>query len=655
MVKFSFILIVLWSWTALGQRGPIAEKGLIDLSQQDFADKAFLPLDGEWRMYEGRLLTSEDLQRQTPNVGIVKRLPQSWLHNDQTPNGSIQTFYLRVKIQREKKQYMLKFFEQPSNYKVWLNGKLVLEKGKVGMSAEASHAGRGVETVFVMAENFIDIVLQTSSFHHKETGIWKSPIISMVDTGVKQHTIEIARDALLAGVLIFMGVYNIGIFLSLPTRDKGALFISTFCFAMLLRHLAMSEIPILRSIPYLSSLWIKRFEFAGITLGPVLFIYYLHYILQGNLPRRIIIYSTAFSLPLTLLVLTTDQKTFGSFLYLMQISFLLTSTDSFLCIMWKWFKKVNYAKAIAFGLFVILAGGLHDVLVAQNVLRNRFIFPYALIAFMFVQSYILTVRFKEYLVALSLEKKRVSHAFSQLEKVFYPHQINLMKAGDELEKTMPTSPKMGIVISFDIVNSSNLKHFKLNEFLETSIRQCIDILFEDYEPELMQAKGYRIKEMGDGFLCSIGYPFSISGDQTEADLAIELADRFIGILDLATERYGFPDPVYCGIGIAMGQLQGYYPKSGTKEYDLYGSGIIKATRYESLRKKLFRSQQAHSVIVQTNIYNSISSSLRKKFDCYTMAENEGIRDDPGAKEFYYKEVEPAYIQSDRAKKVNNSA
>ena len=68
---------------------------------------------------------------------------------------------------------------------------------------------------------------------------------------------------------------------------------------------------------------------------------------------------------------------------------------------------------------------------------------------------------------------------------------------------------------------------------------------------------FRIKEMGDGFLCSIGFPFAVP-DQIFA-AALEFSYRFHKILQDSAQRY-LERTLNCGIGISYGEIGGFFPQ-----------------------------------------------------------------------------------------------
>jgi hypothetical protein len=235
------------------------------------------------------------------------------------------------------------------------------------------------------------------------------------------------------------------------------------------------------------------------------------------------------------------------------------------------------------------------------------------------------------------------HAFNQLKKVFYPHQIEQIKAGKELEDTMPTGRGEACVINFDIIGSSKLPPSLAKSFIEASIKGCVSIINESYDSETLQSTGYRIKEVGDGFLCSVGYPFKTPNGVDAVELSIDLALRFVSIFQSHVDVLQNQYPVYCSIGVARDHLEGYFPKVGTIEYDVFGRAIILATRYQSFRKQLFpNSVPGHIITVHERIFERLPISLQRIFTKLDLRkEHMSIRDDLNANVVYYRIISGA--------------
>ncbi|MBM4253721.1 MAG: hypothetical protein FJ146_17270 [Deltaproteobacteria bacterium] len=239
-----------------------------------------------------------------------------------------------------------------------------------------------------------------------------------------------------------------------------------------------------------------------------------------------------------------------------------------------------------------------------------------------------------------------THAFKQMQKVFYPHQIDQIRDGSELEQTMPTGAGEACVLCFDIVGSSKINHEKTKDFFRAVFRRCNEAMDQNYDPLRLVASGYRIKEMGDGFICSVGYPFR-SPSGSLANDAYYLAQEFVTIFTEEVAKFDYHEPLHCCIGIAMDSISGFYPAGGTKSYDLFGRSIVLANRYEAMRKVILPDGlHANLLILQERVYFSLDKTLRGGFVQYMLRDHEAsVRDDPAADRLYYLEVGAAELLS----------
>lgn len=246
----------------------------------------------------------------------------------------------------------------------------------------------------------------------------------------------------------------------------------------------------------------------------------------------------------------------------------------------------------------------------------------------------------------------LKHAIRQLEKVFYPHQIIQIKKGIDLESTMPTTTRDACVICLDIIGSSKLQHVHTKVFLQNFFRSCNEKMMQGYDSEVMSSKGYRIKEMGDGFLCSVGYPFQ-AASRNVAESAVELARDFHQILLKEAQILELDQGIRCGIGIALDQVAGFYPQSGTREYDLHGRAILMATRYQTIRN-LFLGDDAEAsyIILQERVHSSLGRGMRAEFEEYSLSDlNYKIRDDAAADKVFVQRLYPALHEAAASKLV----
>lgn len=233
----------------------------------------------------------------------------------------------------------------------------------------------------------------------------------------------------------------------------------------------------------------------------------------------------------------------------------------------------------------------------------------------------------------TIEKEK-EHAFTELQKMIYPHQLESIKQGKILEQTMPCRTDEAIVLCFDIVNSSQLDLSWSKEFISQVLSSCQKLMLRGGASSDVRA--HRIKELGDGFLCSVGFPFVC--DDEPADTAYLLALEFIEVFENCARSFPHTRNLLCSVGIATGSIEGFFTLSGTRSYDMFGQAIVLATRYEGIRKKFNLQKRRHLITVQDRVYSLLSQDLKKQLNCYQL-HRDTIRDDHHAKEFYYTNIE----------------
>ncbi|MFW7378880.1 MAG: 7TM diverse intracellular signaling domain-containing protein [Oligoflexus sp.] len=228
------------------------------------------------------------------------------------------------------------------------------------------------------------------------------------------------------------------------------------------------------------------------------------------------------------------------------------------------------------------------------------------------------------------------HSFRQLQKLVYPEQLEMMRGGRFLEDTMPIEQAEAVVLCFDIIQSTKIDPHKHHVFFEDFFVNCQHLMNEGLTIGHEKVRLFRVKEMGDGFICSIGFPLSC--DVNQAEVAVYFVDQVVQLFWQSARRHLQHIPYGLGIGIAGGSVGGYFPRSGIMQYDLYGMAIVLATRYENMRRQLQDKLTVGTsiVIVQDMVFQKLPETLKKRFQCYHLDQTTfKVRDDPDAKQFWY--------------------
>jgi len=146
-----------------------------------------------------------------------------------------------------------------------------------------------------------------------------------------------------------------------------------------------------------------------------------------------------------------------------------------------------------------------------------------------------------------------------------------------------------------------------------------------YEHNPLRSRAFRLKETGDGFISTIGYPFLPIESRSLADSAVATALSMFEAFNVEVEKFNYSRPIKGAMGLAYNSVQGTFQSGGIRSYDLFGDALIQASKYEELRKQpviwnILKNHanelgldDFHILIVQEVVYNSLSPSYRDLF------------------------------------------
>lgn len=233
------------------------------------------------------------------------------------------------------------------------------------------------------------------------------------------------------------------------------------------------------------------------------------------------------------------------------------------------------------------------------------------------------VRTRFYLKSTDADTRQ--HLYNQLSKLVYPHQLERIKLGDELENTMPLKEGKAIINVFDVQKSGSIRHEKTQEFFMGIFQSFLQICMKGYEHNPLRSRAFRLKETGDGFISAVGYPFLPIDSRSLADSAVSTALTMFEAFNAEVEKFNYSRPIKGAMGLAYNSVQGTFQSGGIRSYDLFGEALIQAAKYEEIRKQpvlwdIFCEHAAERgmkdfniLIVQEFVYNSLSPSYRELF------------------------------------------
>ncbi|MEW5922210.1 MAG: hypothetical protein AB1796_14965 [Bacillota bacterium] len=224
---------------------PRAVGGVLDLRNWSFGQNGVLSLEGQWEFYWRQLLNPEDFKGggAVPRAGYIE-VPGTWNGYALPGNGKGQklpgegyaTYRLVIHTNADEPVLGLKILDFATSYRLWVNGELLSENGRVGTNKDET-----LPQSFPRLVNFqndggtVEIVLQIANFTHRKGGIWTDIKIGTPGQLQTLREKQAFGTLFLCGGLLIMAVYHLGLYL-LRRKDRAPLFCALLCFLIAARQ-----------------------------------------------------------------------------------------------------------------------------------------------------------------------------------------------------------------------------------------------------------------------------------------------------------------------------------------------------------------------------------------------------------------------------------
>jgi len=378
---------------------PVAEKGILDLSDWDFDKHGEVELLGEWEYYEGKLLTPDDTIPDTQKEYSTLKTPGRSAQF--APDHEHATYRLKVILPEEKAMAVKVFDNLYGSYKLWNERQLISENGNL-------HADTHRDNFY--GQKMISVPgRETTSFNLQVADQTESLSIDKKSNIVEKYHLYSMIDAIFIGILFFMILYHLALYI-FRKEDKSTLYFSGFCFSVILLQVTSNYGHNLSNIGHniLVAWLIDNFLFlsfriiwySGIVLIPVFFGGFLYTIFRQVFNRSFIKVVTALIISIGALLFS------GAFLEHYQYHLLnsyFSSTANvlivvsgivYLYIIFKAVKeKLKGAVLCASGGLFLFLGVVADVLSAEGIINTPKVMVFATFMFLLFQSLVIAQRF----------------------------------------------------------------------------------------------------------------------------------------------------------------------------------------------------------------------------------------------------------------------
>jgi two-component system sensor histidine kinase ChiS len=370
-----------------------AEKGMADISGHNFRKKGEVYLWGTWEFYWNKLLTPEDFKTPQHPEWIV--VPGSWHRQGNYPVLGFSTYRLVVALPENQSGLSISFPIINSAAKIWINGELAEEVGKVSTTPEGYRA-KFSTTILSIPETteHLEIVVQIANYSYFSGGMPRSPVVDRTAVIFPRIGRDHGIENFFAGSLVAMFIYQIILYF-LYQRGKPYLWLALICLGVALRSLIVHGGSFLLANLYPEVPWEywKKIEFGSIYGIIALFPLYVYHLFIDHAPKKPVYFFTGISALMVAVVLVTPQYTYGRLLDVCHIALLLGFIYAVYAISRAWRSGNEDARIILFGVllsFPFILGEIlqNTALVSVNI-NFRYLVEMGVLVFLLFQVYLL--------------------------------------------------------------------------------------------------------------------------------------------------------------------------------------------------------------------------------------------------------------------------
>ncbi len=397
MTKKTILNIIIFSFLATTSlfAQKTVENGIVDIRNINF-DKVFL-LEGEWEFYWNELLTPDQLKNRKPDTNNFIKVNGDW--NNYIYNGKPVKNYgyatYKVKIIAPPGQYTIQLHQVLTAYKIWIDGDLKKEVGKVGTDRKSMTPKLNVvELNFVNSSDTIELVAQVSNFYHGAGGIQEKVFIGKPNVIQQKTTNHLLISFFIIGAELIFSLYFLFIFFY-RQKDLAYIFLSLAIFIFITFEIVNGEMILLRYFPNLPWDISKKIDFFSNYNRLTFFSLFIWFSFREyKIVNRTLIHTIAFFAGLTsLVVLFTPSYIFSKTL----VPFMTLGLPAFLYLLYitikGLFQNVPYVVFTFIGMLALNISAINDMLFNLNILNTGYYGSYGLLLLFIGSSITISLKY----------------------------------------------------------------------------------------------------------------------------------------------------------------------------------------------------------------------------------------------------------------------
>lgn len=398
-------------------------------------------LKGNYRFYWKKDVQEDILDENFEYIYVPKRWKK---HNNKIYGYATYSITLKIDEELKNEEYAIKMGKVGTAYKVFVNGKLKFEAGKVSKDKKNGIAKYNTKIIRLdekIKEYDIDIVV--SNYHYRAGGIWE-PILfgKYEDILTKKHKVNLF-DIFMAGVMLVSFFYHLALYILSVDKKKtiNVLYFSFFCLLLGMRIFVSRNIIFETDYPYFNWEIGRKIEYITYYLGV-----YCFYGFNYNLFKKAFFVKLDNFIKITIFlnvlpVIIFYANVYSGLLIFAHFMMGMIMSLTFYCILKAIKMKLEYSKLVFLGITSIMITYVNDILYYENFIYTTALIQIGIFIFIFTHIFIIASDFSKsyenYKILLEENIKKNNEIIllnESLENKVRDRTIELEKAKEEAER-----------------------------------------------------------------------------------------------------------------------------------------------------------------------------------------------------------------------------
>lgn len=376
-----------------------ARQGVLDLRNDDLDRQSAVEIGGEWDFFWQRQLEPKDFSiESTPASDGVLTLPGTWNGykiGEQTLGGNgFATLRLTILTAPAQSLQAIRIAGVYSAYRLWANGRLIAESGRVGQTLKDEVMDHSLRLVPLRADGeSIDLVFQVSCFHMDKTSLPSLQLGRLTDLSAAQSRIW-GLALFCAGTLLLMGIYHIALY-ALYRTNRSPLYFGMYCLVWTVFIVSnhTSDWAIRVFLPELAGEQLYRSSVAYYALAAPLSYHFFRSLFPQEFPRGLLFVFWGMGSVYAAIALALSTQLSSAMLPLFHLVVAAKSCFFLWALSQATRRRREGASIIFVGFIVLCALSFNDIFSAMNLIRSYRLAYVGMLFLMLTQSLALAKRF----------------------------------------------------------------------------------------------------------------------------------------------------------------------------------------------------------------------------------------------------------------------